>query len=30
MKENLYRLAKEYVDLIEKIERTKDPDKLEE
>ena len=29
MKENLYQLANEYVDLIEKIERTSDPIKLQ-
>ena len=29
MKENLYQLAREYVDLIEKIEKTSDSEKLE-
>ena len=29
MKDNLFLLAKEYVDLVEKIEKTKDPQKLE-
>ena len=29
MKENLYRTAKEYVEVIEKIEKTTDPKKLQ-
>lgn len=29
MKENLYQAAKEYVEVIEKIERTKDPKRLQ-
>ena len=29
MKETLYQLAKEYADLIEKIEKTSDPEKLQ-
>ena len=29
MKENLYHAAKEYVEVIEKIEKTKDPKKLQ-
>ncbi len=29
MKENLYRAAKEYVEIIEKIEKTTDPKKLQ-
>ncbi len=29
MKENLYQVAKEYIDLIEKIEKTSDPQKLQ-
>ena len=29
MKENLYQLAKEYIDVIEKVEKTKDPQLLE-
>jgi len=29
MKENLYQLAKEYVDIIEKIEKTSDPKKMQ-
>ena len=29
MKGNLYRVAKEYIDLIEKIEKTSDPEKLQ-
>ena len=29
MKENLFRVAKEYVDLVEKIEKTSDPLKLQ-
>lgn len=28
MTENLYRVAKEYIELIEKIEKTSDPQKL--
>jgi hypothetical protein len=29
MKENLFRTAREYIDLIEKIEKTSDPLKLQ-
>jgi transposase len=29
MKRNLYQVAREYADLIEKIERTKDTEKLQ-
>lgn len=29
MKENLYQAAKEYVEVIEKIEKTTDPKKLQ-
>lgn len=29
MKENLFKAAKEYVDLIEKIEKTSDPRRLQ-
>lgn len=29
MKENLYHIAKEYVEVIEKIEKTTDPKKLQ-
>ena len=29
MRENLYRAAKEYVEVIEKIEKTTDPKKLQ-
>ena len=29
MKENLYQAAKEYVEVIEKIEKTRDPKKLQ-
>lgn len=30
MKRNLYHVAKEYAEVIEKIERTSDPDKLQD
>lgn len=29
MKENLFRAAKEYIDLVERIEKTRDPLKLQ-
>jgi len=29
MKGNLFQLAKEYIDLIERIEKTRDPNKLQ-
>ena len=29
MNENLYQLAREYVDLLEKIEKTRDPQKVQ-
>ncbi len=29
MKDNLYRAAKEYIEVIEKIEKTSDPQKLQ-
>ncbi len=29
MKENLFHIAKEYVELIDRIEKTSDPDRLQ-